>query len=494
MYPDRYIVLYDGQCEVCQACVSWLMALDRKQKTECIPLEDVDLDKLHPDLKEEACLRELHVVSPEKNIYVGWDAVAKLALLFPVTWIIGAVGVIPICHWLGVHGYRMIARNRYLISKCRGGKCRVSFEKKTEGKSGMVPFWTCYTTGFLTKIPLVIWSSVMQARNRLLIFLSVRRKQIELFDGKLSIFFLGGFFPDLASLMFGEQFTMIVYDGIAIDPGSPKMRNVLLQHLSKIDNERIIAIVGTHHHEEHIGNLNWLSQITKAPIYVNERTAAILHSPLELPWARSLMIGQPPPLEKPYEVLGTEISGKIGALNVIATPGHCEDQIALYDANERLLIAGDAFMGSYFSTPNPDVDSRIWIETLQRLLELDIDTLVEGHGHIHTVDPRIPDIVGVVNRQSPKVLLKDKLRFMEWIREQVEAGVREGLTADVVEASCFPWVKRISWENFINDQAIRLLSKGHFSRRELVRSFFRDRKTRKIFPETYMMNFWKKKQ
>jgi predicted DCC family thiol-disulfide oxidoreductase YuxK len=26
-------VLYDGQCEICQACVSWLKALDHENKT-----------------------------------------------------------------------------------------------------------------------------------------------------------------------------------------------------------------------------------------------------------------------------------------------------------------------------------------------------------------------------------------------------------------------------------------------------------------------------
>ena len=66
----------------------------------------------------------------------------------------------------------------------------------------------------------------------------------------------------------------------------------------------------------------------------------------------------------------------------------------------NLLLAGDAFMGSYFATPNPDVDSRKWIESLERLMELDIEILVEGHGHIHTLRADIPDFPGVVVRRS----------------------------------------------------------------------------------------------
>jgi hypothetical protein len=33
-------------------------------------------------------------------------------------------------------------------------------------------------------------------------------------------------------------------------------------------------------------------------------------------------------------------------------------------------------MGSYFATPNPDVDSRKWLLSLERLMELDIEILV----------------------------------------------------------------------------------------------------------------------
>jgi predicted DCC family thiol-disulfide oxidoreductase YuxK len=33
-----YRVLYDGQCEICQACVSWLKTIDRENKTVCLPI------------------------------------------------------------------------------------------------------------------------------------------------------------------------------------------------------------------------------------------------------------------------------------------------------------------------------------------------------------------------------------------------------------------------------------------------------------------------
>jgi glyoxylase-like metal-dependent hydrolase (beta-lactamase superfamily II) len=279
--------------------------------------------------------------------------------------------------------------------------------------------------------------------------------------------------PNAVPLLFGELFTAVLYDGIAIDPGSPKMRGSLARHLRQIKS-KIKSVVATHAHEEHVGNLNWLCGVTGAPLYVSEMTAEFLTPFKKLPWVRAAIIGQPPNLNQPYHLLGEMVDGESGQLQVIPAPGHCDDHIVLYDPKEKLLLAGDAFMGSYFATPNPDVDSRKWLTSLERLMELDIEILVEGHGHIHTLRTDIPDFPGVVIRQDPKAAIAQKLDFLRWLREQIEAGLQEQLPLHVIEATCFPWGKRSSWESCASDECIRLLSLGHFSRTELVRSFVRN--------------------
>jgi hydroxyacylglutathione hydrolase len=202
-------------------------------------------------------------------------------------------------------------------------------------------------------------------------------------------------------------------------------------------------------------------------------TAQFLTPCKRLPWVRATIIGQPPNLEQPYEILREAIDAESGPLRVLPTPGHCDDHVVFYDPKEKVLIAGDAFMGSYFATPNPDVDSRKWLTSLEQLEQLDIEILVEGHGHIHTLRSDIPDFPGVVIRQSPKKAIAEKLSYLRWLREQIEAGFQEQLPVSVIEASCFPWGQRTSWESCATDECIRLLSLGHFSRTELVRSFVR---------------------
>jgi glyoxylase-like metal-dependent hydrolase (beta-lactamase superfamily II) len=250
------------------------------------------------------------------------------------------------------------------------------------------------------------------------------------------------------------------------------MRRSLSRHLRRL-KPKITKIVATHAHEEHVGNLNWLSDLTGAPVHVTELTAQFLTPFKKLPSVRAMIIGQPPDLKQPYQLLRESVDTQSGRLRVISTPGHCDDHIVLYDPNQKLLLAGDAFMGSYFATPNPDVDSRKWIESLERLMELDIEILVEGHGHIHTLRADIPDFPGVVVRENPKIALEQKLVYLRWLREQIETGFQEQLPVRVIEASCFPWGNRTSWESCATDECIRMLSLGHFSRTELVRSFVR---------------------
>lgn len=485
---NTYKVLYDDQCEICQAGASWLRLLDGRGLTECVAISAEALAGINARLELEACLRELHVVDPEGNILVGWDAVARLARLFPATWPVGALGSVWPFRAAARAAYRFVARNRYALSKCRGGVCKSSNPRRVRGKARLTAFWSCHSVGLLLRLPLAVWWAARTAVERVRVFWKMRRKRVDLLGGKLSILYLGGFFPNAVPLLFGELFTAILYDGVAVDPGSPKMRRSLERHLRGLSEGEIEKVVATHSHEEHVGNLEWLAERAGARVALTAATEALLRAPARLPWVRRIIIGQPPALRGPCERLNEEIATRHGRLEVIPTPGHCDDHVALYDPEEKVLLAGDAFMGAYFSTPNADVDSRKWMETLERLAGLDIEILVEGHGHIHTLRTDVPEIPGVVIREHPRAAIAEKLEYLRWLRGQVEAGFGEGLPVRAVEATCFPWVSRSAWESFANDEMTRLLSLGHFSRTELVRSFVRSPSA--VLPTVYEVRLY----
>lgn len=480
-----YRVLYDEQCEICQAGVAWLSFLDRRRIIESLPLQPDHLASLHPDLRMEECLAELHIVTPKGEIFKGWDAVARLARRFPLTWPIGTLGALPPFLWVCRATYRFIAKNRYALSKCRGGACRIFKPEEMNRKATMGAFWSCYLTGFFLRLPLILGSGFKTFLQRSYYFLKNFRKRRDLLGGKLSVFFLGGFPCDLIPPFFGEQFVMVYYDGILLDPGSPRMRRSILRHLRSFPQNKIEKVIATHHHEEHTGNLNWIANLLQAPIYANQKTVQRLQPPPRLPWIRGFMIGQIPELKNPVCLLSGRMETATGYLEIWPSPGHCEDHVIFYDPNEKLLLVGDTFMGTYFSTPNPDVDSRTWIQTLEKLLTLDIEIMIEGHGHVHTLREDIPDIPGLVIRQNPKDEIRRKLENLRWIFCQIEAGNEDGLPPRAIEATCFPWNHRRSWESLINDEMTRILSSGHFSRSELIRSFVR--RPGKIFPDVYQI-------
>src|SRR5437667_1333482 len=210
-----YRVLYDAQCEICQAGVSWLKTLDQNQKTACIPIRAEVVPEIEQRLDIESCLRQLHVVTPDGEIRVGWDAVTCLARLFSSTWLIGGLGERFPFHAIGRALYNFIARNRYALSKCRGGACQIARPAVVKRSSRLGAFWSCYTIGFLLRLPLVLWAGVVAAIHRVSLFVRTNHKRLDLLNGKLTILFLNGALPNTVPLLFGEMFTAIIYNGIA---------------------------------------------------------------------------------------------------------------------------------------------------------------------------------------------------------------------------------------------------------------------------------------
>src|SRR5262249_5671846 len=152
------------------------------------------------------------------------------------------------------------------------------------------------------------YAGIAHAAKRFRVFFGTYHTRLDLLNGKLTILFLNGTLPNAVPLLFGELFTAVLYDGIAVDPGSPKMRRALARHLGSVDSS-IVAVVATHAHEEHVGNLKWLADRSSAPVCISSMTAQFLTPFKKLPWVRSLIIGQPPNLEGPYQILGDILDG-----------------------------------------------------------------------------------------------------------------------------------------------------------------------------------------
>jgi len=467
--------VYDGQCEICQAAVSWIRALDRRGVVRYVAVQEGVLADVHPALDTAECMANLHVVDAGGQVLVGWQAVARIAGAIPLAAPLAALDRLAATRAAAAAGYRYVARNRHQLSTCRGGSCEGLAPAGAGRRADAGPFWTCYSLGLVLRLPLVAGVAAMDQARFARDYARTFRRRVVLLDNRLELWFLGGFPADVVPLAFGERFTAVWYRGALVDPGSVRMRQSLARHLRDAAGrgQPVTAVTATHGHEEHVGNLEWAAGLAGAPLALAPQVAGRLRPAPPIPVTRAAVIGRPPSLRGEVTDASSGIAIAEGRLEVLPAPGHSPDHVVLWDPEERVLLAGDSFMGAYFSSPNPDVDSRAWMATLRRLLDLDVEVLVEGHGHVHTLRKDVPRVPGVVQRTDPRRAIERKLEFLAWLEMRIAQARADGRGDNSAVAACFPWGRRWSWERLAADEIARVTTVGEFSRHQLIRSFHR---------------------
>jgi glyoxylase-like metal-dependent hydrolase (beta-lactamase superfamily II) len=307
-----------------------------------------------------------------------------------------------------------------------------------------------------------------------------RGRSVELLRGRLSLHFLGGGLSWMVPVLFGELFTAVRYRSLLLDPGGSRMRSALRRHLRRLPTGAIELVAATHAHEEHCCNLELAAESTGAAIGAPPRSLSRLRDPPRLQLMRRLVIGQPQPLLGDVFDLSDAFALRDGTVvEVIETPGHSDDHVSLWVPADRLLLAGDGFMGTHFSTPNDDVNHRSWILSLERLIALEPEIMVEGHGHVHTEREDVHaelDAAGLGmlgSRRAPVALLHEKLSFLRWVVAQIDAGIEDGVQPELIGATLFDWDQRWCSETRTTDAMLAIMSAGEFGRHKFVGSFQR---------------------
>lgn len=214
--------------------------------------------------------------------------------------------------------------------------------------------------------------------------------------------------PDIAQLKLGCSCAYVLGKGPEfwlVDTGTcwdwPLWRVLLPELGLSLDGCR--GIVLTHAHPDHAGNAAWLARVTGAPLYAHPEEQPYLQGKSYASKAAPLWDGSNVmfglgrgfmPVARCSTLSpirdGDELATPSGTWRVIHTPGHTPGHIALYRAQDGVLLTGDALLNVHsfsrqegLTLPLPiyatDVDQAQ--ASVQKFASLPVTAVLPGHGN-----------------------------------------------------------------------------------------------------------------
>ena len=233
--------------------------------------------------------------------------------------------------------------------------------------------------------------------------------------------------PIHAYLVFGEKLTLID-TGLKTDQAWKEL-NIGLERLG-LKLTEIEQIVLTHHHNDHVGLLDWiLEKHPTVPVFAHRDTLTFLQDEDYLDWTgeffKTLLQEFGLPKEMAYKwafrkrgrtlsnnleietVLqeGDKVPG-LSDWQVIETLGHSQDHLSLYNAKDQMLICGDHIIkgmhsGIFLDAPlygKPRARPLIqYFQNLEKCKNLPIKLTYSGHG------PDIDHLVEVIKATEENI-------------------------------------------------------------------------------------------
>jgi glyoxylase-like metal-dependent hydrolase (beta-lactamase superfamily II) len=162
----------------------------------------------------------------------------------------------------------------------------------------------------------------------------------------------------------------------------------------------LMRIIFTHQDLDHVGSGAALVRQSSARVLAHPADAPYIEGELRPLKVTPEMLERRPQMREVLERLepvrvdeqvedGTRLN-LAGGTKVISTPGHSPGHICLYLEQPKVLIAGDALTAESGSLngPNPSMTPQMGtaIQSIRRLAELDVDTIVCYHGGVVSKD------------------------------------------------------------------------------------------------------------
>ncbi len=216
----------------------------------------------------------------------------------------------------------------------------------------------------------------------------------------------------------GQRLLVSVFliDNLLIDTGPSRKDDYLIPLFEKWEMQNVIL---THHHEDHTGLANWLQHNKQVKIYMHETGVETCKIAAKLPLYRHLFWGKREPFEA--TPLGKTFQTEYYTWDIIHTPGHADDHIALFNREKGWLFGGDLFVNpkpkSLFKFESvPEI-----IHSLRKVLAYDFETYICSHaGVIFEGKKAIKNKLDyLISKQQEVLFLYNKGHSPKQIRKQL---------------------------------------------------------------------------
>ena len=191
-------------------------------------------------------------------------------------------------------------------------------------------------------------------------------------------------------------------DNTLVDAGLPDQMEAISAALVEAGTgvRDLRRIIFTHQDLDHVGSGADLVRQSDARVLAHSADAPYIEGSLRPLKPSPEMLQQRPQVRKVLERLepvrideyvenGTRLD-LAGGTKVISTPGHTPGHISLYLERSKVLIAGDALTSERGSLngPNPSMtlEMRTGLQSIRRLVDLEVDTIVCYHGGVVSED------------------------------------------------------------------------------------------------------------
>jgi glyoxylase-like metal-dependent hydrolase (beta-lactamase superfamily II) len=234
-------------------------------------------------------------------------------------------------------------------------------------------------------------------------------------------------------------------DGLLIDTGFTRCRKGFLKVCDELQG--IDAVVNTHHHEDHTGNNFWITEKYGILPMAHPKASVYMKSPSS--WIRlyrRFVWGIPPSSEMTR--VDSEILTRNHQFLVLPTPGHSDDHICLYEPKEGWLFSGDLFLSEEVRYLREDEDIYAVLDSLKKIASLDVRKMFCSFS-------------GSIER--PAEALWKKIDFLEYLREKVEEGLRQGLPSREIQRRLLG-----SGDRF------RFITGGQISKKNTIQAFLKN--------------------